>query len=195
MAGQRDPGSASDHWAELVERMNEQVTTAMEASADANSEFVESWQEAVGSMGDPEYVAETVEGYGGAYEAWMDAAEETAEKVSAAAEGEEVSPEEFRDVWLDNANEAFKRVMSTDAFAAATGKNLEGLLEMRQQADENAQETLHELGFATERDVRELGERLVELERRQQRVEDELDRLDAVEEKLDRVLEHLERSA
>jgi hypothetical protein len=185
----------SDHWSELVERMSEQMTAAMEASTGANSEFVESWQEAVGSMGNPEYAAETVEGYGGAYEAWMDAAEETAEKVSAAAEGEEVSPEEFRDVWLDNANEAFKQVMSTDAFAAATGQNLEDLLEMRQRADENAQATLHEFGFATERDVRELGERLVELERRQQRVENELERLDAVEKKLDRVLEHLEGSA
>ena len=54
--------------------------------------------------------------------------------------------------------------------------------ELQQQADEASQETLRSLGFATEDDVVEIGDRLVELERRQH----------AVEQKLDRVLEHLE---
>ena len=191
MAGKYDLGSGTDQWAEIVERMNEQVATAMETSAEAGSEAVDAWQEAVESVDAPANDAGGLEGFGGAYEVWMDAAEETAERMAAAADGEDVSPEEFRDLWLDNANEAFKEVMSTDAFAAMTGRNLEDVLEMQQATDENAQATLHEFGFATEGDVREIGERLVELERRQQEVERELGRLDEVERKLERVLEHL----
>ncbi len=97
-------------------------------------------------------------------------------------EGEDVDIEEFRDIWLNTANEAFKDVMSTTAFARMTGETVGDVLEMQQQADEAAQETLGSLGFATQDDVVEIGDRLVELERRQH----------DVEQKLDRVLEHLD---
>ena len=174
--------------------MNEQLAEAMESSARAQSEFVESWFETLESMSDEEYVEESLESYGQAYSVWMDAANEAMERTADVASGEEVSPEEFRDVWFDAANEAFKEVMSTDAFAVLTGEAVEDALELRQAADQNAQATLHELGFATERDVRELGERLVELERREKAVERRLERLDAIEGKLDRVLDRLEEA-
>ena len=53
---------------------------------------------------------------------------------------------------------------------------------MRQEADDVSQETIARLGFPTQDDVEEVGERLVELERRQH----------AVEEKVDRILDELE---
>jgi len=101
------------------------------------------------------------------------------------ARGRDVDIEEFRDIWLNTANEAFKEVMSTTAFAKMTGETVGDVLELQEQADEAAQETLNSLGFATEGDVVEIGDRLVELERRQH----------AVEQKLDRVLEHVEDKA
>lgn len=193
MADQTDPESVPDQWNEIVAQMNDQWVEGMEASTEAQAGFIESWVDAFESIQSEEYSNESLQSNTQAYEMWMEAAEETAEKVAAAASGETVSPNEIRDLWLDNANEMFKEVMSTDAFAAMTGQNLEEALEYRQQVDESAQETLHELGFATEGDIREVGERLVELERRQRKLERGLERLDEMESKLDRVLERLER--
>jgi len=189
-----DPESVQESWPDFVGTMNEQLVEAMESSARAQSEFVESWFETLESMSDEEYVEESLESYGQAYSVWMDAANEAMEKTADVASGEEVSPEEFRDVWFDAANEAFKEVMSTEAFAALTGQVVEDALELRQASDETVQSTLHDLGFATEGDVRELGERLVELERREKAVERRLERLDAIEGKLDRVLDRLEEA-
>lgn len=194
MGDRFDPESAGESWTGLVERMNEQFMDAMESNARAQSEFVESWFETVESMGEEGYVEESLESYGRAHSVWMEAAGEAMEKTADVASGEEVSPEEFRDVWFDAANEAFKEVMSTEAFAALTGRTVEDALELRQAADETTQATLHELGFATERDVREIGERLVELERREKEVERRLERLDEIDAKLDRVLDRLEES-
>jgi hypothetical protein len=128
-----------------------------------------------------EHLDDGMQGSLRAYEAWMEAAETSFERMGDAIEGEDVDPEEFRDVWLRAANEGFKETMSTTAFAAATGQGVEEVLDVRQQIDDASEETLHALGFATVGDVREVGERLVETERR----------LHAVEEKLDRVLDEV----
>ncbi len=169
-------------WNDFVEQMNEQFLEAVEQNMEAQAEFVESWSETVESdAADPE-ISEGVEGYARAYEAWMDAAQTMVERANDTVEGEEVELEEFRDIWLNTANEAFSEVMSTSAFAAATGQTVAGAMEAKRQADEAAETTLHDLGMPTESDVQEVGDRLVELERRQHEVE----------RKLDRVLDHLE---
>lgn len=181
----------SQDWGEFARRMNRQFVEAFERNVEAQAEFVESFSEAVEAGPDGETVPvetpmddldgeqfeEAVEGYARAYDVWMDAARTMVERTNDAVAGEDVDATEFRDVWLDAANDAFKEVMGTSAFAAATGNAVGDALEMRREADEAAEETLHNLGFATEGDVREVGERLVELERRQQAVENKLDRL------------------
>jgi hypothetical protein len=168
----------------MVEQMNEAVAESVEQNMEAQAAFMESWADAVeDSVPEEDVLAEGIEGYGNAYEVWMDAAERMFERTSDAAAGEEVEPSEFRDIWLQSANEAFKEVMGTSAFAAANGQLVESMLEMRQEADEIGQDTIAQLGFPTRDDVEEVGERLVELERRQQKLEQKLDRiLDAVEE-------------
>jgi len=169
-------------WNGFVEQMNEQFMDAVEQNMEAQAEFVESWAETVESSTDDVEISEGVQGYAHAYEVWMNAAEQMVERANDAVEGEEVEVGEFRDVWLNSANEAFKEVMSTSAFAAATGQTVAGAMEAKRRADETAETTLHELGLPTESDVAEVGDRLVELERRQHEVE----------RKLDRVLDHLE---
>lgn len=191
MPDEDGPEAMQEEWTNFVTQMNEQLMETMEASAQAQSEFLESWFEP-GESGDGDRLSEGIDGYTRAYEVWMEAAQESMEEMAAAAESGDVSPNEFRDRWLDAANDAFKEVVSTEAFAAFTGQRLEEALELRQQLDENAQETLHDLGFATKGDSREIAERLAELERRQKRVERELDNIDEVERKLDRILDHLE---
>jgi hypothetical protein len=174
---------SNQDWNGFMEQMNEQFLETLEQNMEAQAEFVESWSKAVeGSTEDVE-LSEGVQGYARAYEAWMNAAQQMLERSNDAFDGEDVEIEEFRDIWLNTANEAFKEVMSTSAFAAATGQTVSGALEARQQADEAAESTLHNLGLPTESDVMEVGDRLVELERRQHAVEQKLDRvLDAVEE-------------
>ena len=181
MGDQSDSASTPDQWTELFSGMNEQLASAMEANAQAQNAFVESWSDALGAF-DEGGAGDGMDGYASAYDVWMGAADEAMARATDATEAEDVSPDEFRDLWLGAANEAFKEVMSTDAFAAATGERIEEAVELRQASDELAQGTLHELGFATEGDVREVGERLVELERRQHEVE----------RKLDRILDHVE---
>lgn len=194
MADGADPDSMPEQWNEIVARMNERMVEGMEAGTEAQAGFVESWIDAFEST-DEEQFTQEFEGNRRAHAAWMEAAEETAEKMSAAARGEEFDPEEVRDLWLDSANEAFKEVVSTEAFASMTGQTVEEALDVRGAVDETAQSTLREFGLATERDVREVGERLVELERRQKKVERKLERLEEIETKLDRALETLGESA
>jgi predicted nuclease with TOPRIM domain len=107
----------------------------------------------------------------------MDAAEQMFERTADGAAGEGVDPTEFRDIWLQSANEAFKEVMGTSAFAAANGQLVNAMMDMREHVDEVGEETLAELGMPTQSNIDEVGERLVELERRQHRVEEKLDRI------------------
>ncbi|WP_339103064.1 poly(R)-hydroxyalkanoic acid synthase subunit PhaE [Haloterrigena salinisoli] len=177
-----DSQSQSQEWNDVVEQWNEQFVEALEENMEAQAQFVESWSEAVGEATEENEVSDGVEGYAKAYETWMNASQQMVERANDQLEGEDVDVEEFRDIWLNTANEAFKDVMSTTAFARMTGETVGDVLEMQQQAEETSQETLRTLGFATQEDVVEVGDRLVELERRQH----------DVEQKLDRVLDHLE---
>lgn len=162
-------------WEAFMESANERYLEAFEQNVEAQATFVESWMDAVEGAADPEAVENAPDGYAKAYEAWMQAAEDQVEQLNATMEGEDVSTEAFRDNWLNAANDAFKEVMGTSAFAATTGDTIESVLDLKQDADEYAEDTLHTLGFATVADVEEVGERLLELERRQQTIEDKLD--------------------
>jgi hypothetical protein len=169
-------------YSEMIEQMNEAVAESVEQNVKAQAAFMESWTDAFeGNMPEEDVVTEGLEGYNRAYEVWMDAAEQVMEKAADAAEGEDVEPQEIRDLWLQSANQAFKEVMSTSAFASANGQLVETMLEAQRDVDEMNQETLARMGLSTRDDVEEIGERLVELERRQQAVENKLDEiLDAV---------------
>jgi hypothetical protein len=176
-------GDLQNEWNELAENMNEALAQSMEQNMEASAAFMESWAEAMeDSMPEEDQMTSSVEGYSGAYEVWMDAAEEMFERTTDSAAGEEIALTEFRDIWLQSANEAFKEVMGTSAFAAANGQLINAMMDMRKQVDEFSEETLSELGMPTQSEIEEVGERLVELERRQHRVEEKLDRiLEAVE--------------
>jgi hypothetical protein len=171
-----------ENWSEMVEQMNDAVADSVEQNMKAQAAFMESWADAVeGSMPEEDELAEGFEGYNRAYEVWMDAADKMFERTTDAAQGEDVEPAEIRDIWLQSANEAFKEVMGTSAFAAANGQLVEAMMDMQDEADQISQDTIEQMGMPTRDDVMEVGERLVELERRQH----------AVEQKLDEILEQL----
>ena len=175
MSDSDDPAA---RWEGMVQDMNDATVESMEQNMKMSAAFMESWADAMEeTVPDEETLASGVEGYDNAYEVWIDAAEQTFERTTDAAQGEDVAPGEFRDIWLQSANEAFKKVMSTSAFAAANGQLVSAMMDLREQTDEMGEETLAEMGMPTRSDVEEVGERLVELERRQHRVEEKLDRV------------------
>lgn len=168
---------------QMVENMNDAVSKSVEQNIEAQSRFVEAWGDAVDeSMPEEDALDESVESYNAAYQIWMDAADRMYQRIADAAEGEDVPLTEYRDIWLQSANEAFKEVMGTPGFAAATGDLVGQMTDLQEQYEELSEDALTRLGLPTRGDVDEVGERLVELERRQH----------AVERKLDRVVELLE---
>ena len=173
-----DPDDVQEKWAELLENMNDAVARSVEQNMQASAVFMESWADAVEEgIPEEEDLVDGVEGYNSAYEVWMDAAEQMLDRTTAAAEGEDVAATELRDIWLQSANEAFKEVMGTSAFAAANGQLVRAMMDLREQADEVSEDAMAQLGLPTGSDIEEVGERLVELERRQHRVETKLDRI------------------
>ena len=162
-------------WSKYMTETNEAYLTALDRNVEAQRKFAESWFDVIENS--TETAEESFEGYGRAYEVWMEAFEEQFEKVSDLFEGEDVSPTEFRDIWLSAANEAFQEAMSTSAFAAATGQSVEEAMAVRRQLDEATESTLHSIGFPTKADIEEVGSRLVEIERRQHEVERQLGRI------------------
>ncbi|MFC7072676.1 poly(R)-hydroxyalkanoic acid synthase subunit PhaE [Halovenus rubra] len=173
----------SQDWGQMMEQMNEAIAESIERNVEAQTAMMESWTGAFDETGlSEDEMDDGIDGYRQAYQVWMDTAEEMVERTEDAFEGEDVKPQEFRDLWLQSANESFKEIMSTSAFASANGELVEILMEAQQEMDEVTQDNLAQFGMATRDDVVEVGERLVELERRQH----------AVEQKLDRILEELE---
>lgn len=161
----------------FFEEMSQSYMSAVEDTIEAQAALFEQWTDTMEESIDPDEIQDGYEGMIDAYEVWMDAAEHSLEEMTEAMDGNEVDPRQFRNIWLNAANDAFKEVMSTTAFAAAAGETTDTALDLRQEFDEAAMDTLETYGFATRRDVREVGERLVELERRQHDLEKKLDRV------------------
>lgn len=176
-----DSDNTSNHpdWTDGFESLNEAYFRAVAQTIDTQTEFVDRWVDAIEDSvpDDHEEMTAGVEAYARAYHVWMQAAETQLDRMHDAFEGEPVDPREFRDTWLETANEAFKEVVETTAFAAATGDTVEQVLAFQQQVDEATDETLHRIGFATSEDLEEVGDRLVELERRQHSIEQKLDEI------------------
>lgn len=173
-----DTNDVADQWSRMMENMNDAMARSLEQNMETQARFVEAWGDAVeDSMPEEDQLGESLESYNAAYGVWMDAADRMFERMRDAAEGEDVAITELRDIWLQSANEAFKEVMGTSAFAAATGDFVEEMTAFQEELQEYSQDSLAQMGLPTREDVDEVGERLVELERRQHEVESKLDRI------------------
>ncbi len=169
--------AAGDAFGAYVEQLNQSFAEAFEQNMQLQTEFLDSWRTSLDDSALDTQAIESMTSVTHAYEVWMEAADAQYELLEESLRGEDVELEAFRDVWLNAANEAFKEVMGTAAFAAATGQTVGEMLEASEQLDHTAKETLQNFGFATSADLDEVGERLVELERRQHAIERKLDRV------------------
>lgn len=169
--------NSSENWNEYMGEMNEAFLESLERNVEAQTAFVDSWMNAFESPESAEISEDGMKGYVGAYEAWMNAAQKQFERINDALEGEDVPIEEFRDIWLKAANDAFKEVTTTSAFSSMTGESVENSMAFKQTVDEATEQTLSTFGLPTEGDIQEVGERLLELERRQHEIAQKLDRI------------------
>lgn len=169
---------------QLFPLMSQELMRGVDQYVEAQNRFLEAWQDSVKESTDDELITSGTTGLVEAYEVWLDASREWTEQLFAVTEGEELDPRAIRDVWLRAANESSQALMGTRAFARMTGERVRDGLELQRQRDEATQAALESMGVATAHSMEEVGERLVELERRQHRVEG----------KLDDLLDHLESS-
>jgi len=168
---------------EMFDGMNEAFATTVERNAEAQAALVEAMSDAMlGTVPDESELSDGLQGYVSASAVWMEAADRTVEETITAMEEEDIDPETFRDIWMRATNDALSELFSTEAFAGANGELMQAMLSRREAFDEIQQDSLAQAGFATQEDVSEVAKRLVELERRQQDIEERLDRiLEAVE--------------
>ncbi len=159
------------------EQLNQSFAEAFEQNMRMQTEFLDSWRESLDESSLDEQTVDGMAGVSRAYEVWMEAADAQQELITDSLRGEDIELETFRDLYVNAANEAFKEVMGTTAFAAATGQTVGEMLEASEQLEAMNRETLQSVGFATEADITEVGERLVELERRQHTLETKLDQV------------------
>lgn len=158
-------------------RLNEDYLETAEQTMAAQARMVDAWLDTVDEFASRERLEEDAEAIYDAYDVWMQAAEDTVEQISDVLEGEEVPVERFRDTWLNAANRSFKNAMRTSMFAQVTGRSIDEVMDMRRLTNEFTETALHDMGLPTDGDIEEVGERLVELERRQHGVEERLDRI------------------
>ncbi|WP_435156614.1 poly(R)-hydroxyalkanoic acid synthase subunit PhaE [Haladaptatus sp. DFWS20] len=174
--------NAAQNWNEYMGEMNDAFINSLERNVEAQTAFVDSWMSAFDTSETDETAADGMEGYVGVYNAWMDAAQKQFERINDALEGEDVPVEEFRDIWLKAANDAFKEVTTTSEFASMTADSVENSMTYKQTVDEATEQTLSAFGLPTENDIQEVGKRLLEVERRQHDIERKLDQiLDTIE--------------
>lgn len=182
MSSQTEAAPRRPTWWFWTESMNEQFAEAVEEGMTAQLNLAEAWMDAIEDATGQEELDEGMEGVLRAYEVWMLAARDTFELVNDTLEGEDVPVDQFRDTWLNAANQAFKEVLGTATFSMMTGQSVDDLLDLRRQMDEATASTLRDLGLPTHSDIEEVGERLVELERRNHAIEGKLDEvIDAIE--------------
>lgn len=162
---------------DFVEQVNERMMEGVEQNVQAQVQFIEAWRDAIEQSTDDEFLESGATGIARAYEVWLDASLRMAQRATQVAEGESFEPAEFRDIWLRAANDSLQEIMQTTAFARATGEGVGSMLDIQRQTDEAMQDMLEAMGMATVGHVEEVGERLVELERRQHGVERRLDEI------------------
>lgn len=173
----------AEDFTEIVEQMNQAVAESIEGNIEAQAALVESWADAFEeTIPEDEVFDGSIEGYTRAYEIWMDVSGEMFDQVMGIFEGEEIDLQEFRDIWLASANDAVSEILATTAFAAQNGQFVENSLNLQQNVNEVTEDSLAQVGVPTQGDLQEVGQRLVELERRQHSLERKLDRvIDALE--------------
>ncbi len=98
---------------------------------------------------------------------WMRIMQEASERTrEAMSDGRGITPDLYTDLWTRGASEFAKEVLEDPAFARMAGQTAEGAATARHRMREEGANRARDMGLAAHDDVVEIGERLIELERR-----------------------------
>lgn len=162
--------------APLLDWYLETTRKAAEQSLAAQQRAIDEWASAVEGRTEAQAeVATPVRGLAWFADVWLGAVQNALVHVDDAFEGGSVDLEELQTTWLHALDDAITDVGKTPEFAETATGTVERALTARYRGDELRRRALEGVGLPTDRDVEEVGARLLELEYRQKAVEDRLD--------------------
>lgn len=163
-------------WGRAVEWQYETVRTALERSLEMQRTVVDSWVTAAESTAPPETPQRAqLRRLEWGYDIWEETLLNTLVHLDDAITEDGIDLRQLQMIWLHAMDDAFSDVTSRPAFAAETNDTLEDVLTEQQQLNELRRDFLHASNLPTDRDLEEVGERLLDLEARQKRIEEKLD--------------------
>lgn len=110
--------------------------------------------------------------FGESFRIWTQTIDQASQMtVERASNGEGPPVEDLVNLWTNAYADAMKPMLGSPLYAAAQGETVDAALDARKRLQEQAEHSLRSVGISTRSDLLEVGQRLIELERRQQRVE------------------------
>ncbi|MFA5860570.1 MAG: poly(R)-hydroxyalkanoic acid synthase subunit PhaE [Candidatus Thermoplasmatota archaeon] len=166
--------AATDRTTEQAIKASEQAMKAFATNMEMGHAFLETWTRSLAHMqaNAPNNKREASDAssqapFSDATRAWVSAVTEVTRRTQEAfAKGETLSPDTYTDIWSQAASRVAQEIVKDTAFAKITGEWVNDAAKTKGQAREAAETRLAELGFATTRDIEEVGTRLIEMERR-----------------------------
>ncbi|MFB6165662.1 MAG: hypothetical protein ABEJ31_10935 [Haloarculaceae archaeon] len=170
------PGTAMVDW--YVEAARKTIEQTLEAQQRA----IDGWADAVEGHTEAEsVVAGPARQVAWAADIWLETLENGLTHLDDAFSAEGVDLEQLQTIWLHAADDAITDVGETEAFADSIAAAAEGELGGIAWWRDVSESMFEAAGLPTDRDVAEVGERLLALEYRQKAVEDKLEAvIDAV---------------
>lgn len=170
-----DTKAATDRTTEQALHASEQAMKAYAVNMEMGRAFLETWtrslahlQATTAASSKPEAASASAQApFADATRAWVNAVTEATHRTQEAfAKGETLSPDSYAEIWSQAASQVAQEIVKDAAFAKITGEWVNEAAKSKGQAREAAEARLAELGFATTRDIEEVGTRLIEVERR-----------------------------
>ncbi|SEP08486.1 hypothetical protein SAMN04487948_11383 [Halogranum amylolyticum] len=169
-------------WGRAVEWQYETARATLERSLEMQRTVVDSWITAAESTAPPETPQRAqLRRLEWGYNIWEETLLNTLVHLDDAIREDGIDLRQLQMIWFHAMDDAFSEVMSRPMFVAEMNDTLEDVLTEQQQLNELRRDFLHASNLPTDRDLEEVGERLLNLEARQKKIEEKLDMiLDAV---------------
>ncbi|WP_318570993.1 hypothetical protein [Salinigranum marinum] len=163
-------------WERAVEWQYEAARATLERSLGVQRTVVNSWVKAAESTVPPETPQRAhLRRLEWGYDIWEEALLNTLVHLDDAVSEEGIDLRQLQMTWLHAMDDAFSEVMSRPVFAAGINDTLEDALTEQQQLSHLRRDLLYASNLPTDRDVEAVGERLLDLEARQKKIEEKLD--------------------
>ena len=163
-------------WGRAVEWQYETARATLERSLELQRTVVDNWIAAAESAAPPEAPQRAqLRRLEWGYDIWEETLLNALVHLDDAITEDGIDLRQLQMIWLHAMDDAFSEVMRRPAFAAETNDTLEAVLTEQRQLNHLRRDFLHASNLPTDRDIEEAGERLLNLEARQKKIEEKLD--------------------